>query len=385
MSIKESYEKVWVLDWKLKRSEIDFLRNNNTESFVNNENYDQAFWITALIQSLEWLNTINEIWHKLKRNTENVALIQAYFFEDINEIDWILWPKTVAMILSKKSIINLNSTLQSSKTPQINEKLENNTQYTLSKEDFDQYFSWEGFKQWMWSCRLVWAINWMMNLDSYESIIRSSVKLSNDGIWSFLKIKIPLWEPWATEYTISFDEIHQVQSFIKSEYSIVAQDGTTSIDFTATQWINALTIAYWKHVTWRESFDFNRLTWLKFTDFWNQISTLLWNENISVTSKDRSIDKNFFNEFDNALKNFNQSNQILLLWVHLLDQPWINYSKIDHTTPWNHLVSVEAIDISADTVLLSDPNNPSVKRQMKLSELAQYTKSFSLWTILTNY
>jgi hypothetical protein len=45
------------------------------------------------------------------------------------------------MILSKKSIINLNSTLQSSKTPQINEKLENNTQYTLSKEDFDQYFS----------------------------------------------------------------------------------------------------------------------------------------------------------------------------------------------------------------------------------------------------
>jgi hypothetical protein len=237
----------------------------------------------------------------------------------------------------------------------------------------------------MWSCRLVWAINWMMNLDSYESIIRSSVKLSNDGIWSFLKIKIPLWEPWATEYTISFDEIHQVQSFIKSEYSIVAQDGTTSIDFTATQWINALTIAYWKHVTWRESFDFNRLTWLKFTDFWNQISTLLWNENISVTSKDRSIDKNFFNEFDNALKNFNQSNQILLLWVHLLDQPWINYSKIDHTTPWNHLVSVEAIDISADTVLLSDPNNPSVKRQMKLSELAQYTKSFSLWTILTNY
>lgn len=72
-----------------------------------------------------------------------------------------------------------------------NSKERQNT-YTLSKKEFQKYFMTKEFSQTTGNCWLLSALKSIMNLESFESLIRSSVSIQYTNKGKIFSVKLPL-------------------------------------------------------------------------------------------------------------------------------------------------------------------------------------------------
>jgi len=147
--------------------------------------------------------------------------------------------------------------------------------YTLSKKNFEYYFKNIEFHQIIGICYLVAAIHWLMQLDCYEKIIRSSVRIDGDTFF----VKMPLWEPWATEYKVWPEITKWMQYKWAYHFDDLISDDSGDIN---SYWITALIHAFGQHTIWEEEFDYWRLNALYSSNTEEFMQAFLWQENADI-------------------------------------------------------------------------------------------------------
>ena len=244
------------------------------------------------------------------------------------------------------------------------ETTEENLKYTLSKEDFEEYFSWnEIYQENVWDCRLVSPIMSLVEFWGYERLIRTSVKKDENGF----KISLPLWSPEPYTYFISFEEINQVQLWI-------SWDAPSLVDWKL--WIQALVLAYWKMCTWKDQFDYINLDGWSSNRVFNDLiyGIEVYEAKRKKVSYDKdphgSCDKNFLNHLYDILENFNEKTDMIVLSVSvdLLTNALWHYSNSNHSisvkkvkkenwklviTVWNLSEDYEDCDVTFEDLITS--------------------------------
>lgn len=328
--------------------------------------------------SIDWTNKYEIFWW----NSCDIAIIQQYLKTTLwvnISITWIMWFNLHYLL---KNYFNIKKN---------REKKYKQERYTLSENDFRKYFSWEKFGQNQWTCYLISLLDWLSNLDSYEYLIRTSIRKE----WNSFFIKIPLWEPWAKEREISFEQANSRQRDYRWYLISPTENNGYRIPYSydISLWLNALALAYWKHVIWNDFlkewwyFDLSRLDW-----WWldETIITLLWQENISIISERniRALDEDISSAkiIESLLVNFDPKNQILSFSV-IMDGKWwylLNISDNKKRRNSSHAIIIKRFNKNEREVVFSDPWNSEEEKRMKLDDFLKIVTWYTLWVINYN-
>lgn len=264
-----------------------------------------------------------------------------------------------------------------------------NDKYTLSKEDFEQYFEWENFYQWkVWDCWLIAAIDSLVSYWDYERLIRTSVK-KTDKWFSF---SLPLWtmDDLSEKIFVSFDEIKECQRNIDWDQQFLV---------TWNLWIQALAIAVWKFESdTGHKFDYNILNgWASCIAF-SIIAPLDLDKYaimraLIVENEDPywNVDKVFVEKLYTVLENFNTETDMLTLAVCQLKYMNIDrnytYAALGHYSKVNHAISVEKVTKKDWTLIitLSNPWDSNMGYDITFENLIKSCGWFELCTKNKNY
>ena len=264
--------------------------------------------------------------------------------------------------------------------------------YSLSHEDFVNYFEGESFGQRnVGDCWFLAAIDSLVSFWDYEKLIRSSVTKNKNGF----KIKLPLWSNSGKEYFISFSELKKKQSWIHWE------------NFVLVEWkqgIEALVRAYLRHTStdsnnesdtdflnlngWNTGLTFNSLLyfpWMKTYYAQRTISEAEQKKDIQWTK-----DTQFVSQIYSALEDFDSKNDMITLWVYQVDeanndrknQSADNYNQLGHYSKSNHEISVEAVKKDRWNLIItvSNPWDSGRKYDISFNNLIKSCASFTLCT-----
>ena len=290
-------------------------------------------------------------------NIDNELMSEAEFV-DANNNDWQ----------------ELSTNMSWDNTNEVIDELEE-SQYTLSKGDFQKYFEWENFKQVIWNCYMIAVIDSLVSFWGYERLIRTSVKKNKNGF----SITIPLWYTewfWKT-YFISFDEIRWNQVNIL---------GNTISLVKWKSWIKALLIAYWKMCTWKNYYDNGNFVWWEsrvvFEDLVFSMDTTRVSRGIvkwEDEDPDWLADQEFVKSFKNTLEMFDKNRDMIVLSVH---HKGIWYSTLWHYSHSNHAISVENVRNEGWELIitLSDPSNSAQSYDIPFRELIKSCYRYVLCT-----
>ena len=252
------------------------------------------------------------------------------------------------------------------------ETTQKNLNYTLSKEDFEEYFSWnELYQNNIWNCWLISPIMSLVKFWDYEKLIRTSVKMNDNG---FI-ISLPLWSPEPHTYSISFEELNQVQRRI-------SWDSPSLVEWKL--WIQALVLAYWKMSTGKDQFDYINLAgWNSSNVFYDLVY------GIEVYSVERNglpycddpywaCDQDFLKQLRDVLENFNKNTDMISLYVSV--DPLIHL--LSHYSMSNHEISVKNVKKDNWKLIITVWNMDEKYEDCDITfeDLITACGGFSLWT-----
>ena len=213
-------------------------------------------------------------------------------------------------------------------TKDLNKEVE--SQYTLSKEDFERDFKWDNFKQWywMWDCWIVSTLDSFVNNWCYENLIRTHVK--KNGEWWY-DVTLPMWFesddndgkggasiiwkwfPWLNTFRWDLNKKNEK----KMVYRITEEDllpqislegRTNELISDGKKWINCLAIALWKKIADKGESDLetNTLTWGYAIDAMNSLLSNFYTVAICMNTAEKDRDRNFDSILKTYLKNFDK-------------------------------------------------------------------------------
>ena len=302
----------------------------------------------------------------------------------------------IAWVIAATSWTTVYKTI-SNENKQKTEEILNN-QKILKKRYFDYFFKvdknkWLEIRQNIWDCYWLASYKEISQLNSFEEIIRNNINFEFDkknGNWYFY-IKIPFVlsqnkNAWIKqkEYKISFKEASKYQldtNWHLNSISTPTKSINTNIKYKAIA-INAIWLAYLKHVTWKKIVDIRRLDWgypentLK-TLFWEQLDIKTYyktNKNI----KNKLSKKQFFND----LVTFSKNPWLIMMGiaVHLNNEFW-NYKIIKKYWDVNHAISIQYVDIKNNIIWLKDPNNFEKTIEINFDKLYKIVWSYHIWKL----
>lgn len=312
----EKYKEI-TQDEQLSSKEIDFLKENNTETFWREE-FAEKFKLSSLLKECKDCKNVWQLGTKIQRNNETIALLQAYFFSDPNKINGTLSEPVFNKV---KEYIEYR---------EVDEK-----NYTLSEFDFFKYFEWENFQQQnIWDCWLVASVDSLVSWGPYKEYIKKSV--TKTPTW--FDIIMPLWAPQS-----AIDSWNAAVVSI-DEQDLLPQKSLSWEDLVLVEWkdgIYALMMAYGKMATGKDTFDLINMATID-DNSWNPFAGLVWG--INSYSEDRKDDRLAKGKFDRILSEFDSQTDMLTLGVNQLVE-WYSklewYNKLWNWSGVNHDVSVE--------------------------------------------
>ena len=266
--------------------------------------------------------------------------------------------------------------------------------YTLSHEDFVNYFEWECFSQRnIGNCRLLATIDSLVSFWDYEKLIRSSITKDDKGF----KIKLPLWSTimWkkTKDYIISFDDLEKKQSEINWNELILVEwkDGIKALIYaflrhTSKDGNNLSDVDFLNLKSWNWEYVFNALVDFPWKKTYHserkkwRFSNLFWKS-----------DKKFSEQLRSVLETFDSKNDMLIFDVYQetewnsdrKDQEEDSYDKLWHYSKGiNHEISVEAVHNTwwELMITLSNPRDSSRTYDMWFDVLLTKCWWFTLCT-----
>jgi len=315
-----SFNENITIDGKLTKEELTFLQGYHSEIIADRKNFAEMFDLDNLIMSCKWCVTIAQVWAKLNWDNEHVALLQAYLFNDVSEVDCMLWKKTFQKIVSFSKPICMAPAEEEVVTDECSlapaEVLSD--EYSLSKSDFDKYFCLEDFVQWTWNCYAVAVMDSLQDLDNFEHLMRWHVT----KVQGWFEIVLPLdVEPKDQHiYTV-------LDTFLVPQLAITWKSNSM---LKTTSGYSYLLHAMWQRETWKQQFDFQRIIgWISL----HSMCTLFSHKK---TYYERySHDKE---DLHKAIKSFQPWKDMLTLGV----KKWVEwYENVSLKAKLNHCVSVE--------------------------------------------
>lgn len=313
----------------------------NDDGNIRNYKEFQAFiwdsttaWIMAVQIALETLNyNVGSINWVLTWDT--IKAIKRFQKDYWLYSDWNAGPTTINTILNKlpslsddvpetqnieaiTTIWGVDWEHDQVEWQNIYEKLDENG-YILSKEDFHKYFEWDDFEQQnIWDCWLLAAIDSLINFPDYEDIIRKNVKREDNGFSFILPFWAPLWQ--TSKIYVDFNEL-VTQQLTKEWDELLLVGGDNVKD-----WIKALVKAYSKFVTLGNNTDYMNLSWwfpyYSFNNLVYWMNIYVWERSIELWKEYDGkwiLDSAFCNQLKDVLRNFDNKNDMLVLWVSMLD------------------------------------------------------------------
>lgn len=252
------------------------------------------------------------------------------------------------------------------------ETTQENLNYTLSKEDFEEYFSWnELYQNNIWNCWLISPIMSLVEFWDYEKLIRTSVKKNE----KWFIISLPLWSPEPHISFISFKELNQVQRYLWWYSPVLV---------SWKQWIQALMLAYWKMFTWKNQFDYNNFErWRSSRVFYDLVYGInVYETKRTIFSYDTdpvwAWDQLFLNQLYDILENFDKKTDMISLAVCL--DPLTKF--LSHYSMTNHEISVKKVRKDNWTLIITVGNSADDLKDHDITfrDLMQSCGAFSLWT-----
>lgn len=385
------------LEKKLESPSFNFSKDK--ESIIGIQSALHSFWFWEIIWAVDW-----NIWANTKlgvrafQKSYNALVRRGKIDWESLDADGDAWRKTVeaiVMIINDKKLKdaikerslwlvtefhknNLKIELWEDMWTERKERIKlKENEHFLTEEEFSKYFNDDYFVQWIWNCWLVSAIDGIQKLDVFKKMMLMSTIVETDWYGKTKKFVfwLPLGEPWATGYEVTAQEIYTAAKNPKSPMLVEQYDNSFQSQWNFL-WYNALLHAYGQRVTGERNFDFYRLNSQKPQDFWNELKTLLWTENISVeTTQDRRMMKIL-------IQQFNAKKQVMIARVRSISKTTIEYwSLVNADDVWNHSITIEGYD--GTNILVSDPNLAATITKYPLSDFLKKIWKLSVWYIET--
>lgn len=226
------------------------------------------------------------------------------------------------------------------------------SQYTLSKEDFERDFKWDDFEQGMGNCRLVSVVDSFTNNWDYEKLIRTHVKKNNE--WWY-DITLPMWFDLNNGEDESIWWVLRKNFFGKEKmvYHITKDDLLPQISILgeklrllkdgSKKGINCLVVALWKKINGMVKWDFDYTT-LVWGNPINAMDSLLLN--FYTVGIDRRLmmknkDIGFSGMLKRYLKKFDKKTDMMTVCVQW-NGSWENMWNVWEGVG-NHAVSVDSV------------------------------------------